>query len=136
TLAAGGGSLIVGNGNAGTLASSGTNNRVFADVDFGAQEGVVHVNAGGTLELAGVLSGTNANSLNKAGLGDLRLSGNNAYTGTANVLEGSVTASNANSFGTTAAGTVVQQQAQIRLDNVAVGNEALTLNAFLDSSPT
>src|SRR5207249_3983209 len=65
TLANGGAfTLTVGNGNVGTLATSGTNNKIFASVDFAAQEGVVLVNAGGTLEIAGAVGGTNANSLN------------------------------------------------------------------------
>src|SRR6185369_4582104 len=89
----------------------------------------------GSLEVSGAISGSNANSLNKSGTGDLRLSGSNAYTGATNVSEGTVTAANTNAFGTTAAGVVVQQQAAVQLDNVSIGNEALTLNAFLDYSP-
>ena len=58
-----------------------------------------------------------------------------ALSGTTNALESTLTAANGSGLG--GAGTVVvQQQAQVRLDNASIGNKTLTLNSFLDYSPT
>src|SRR5262249_18293599 len=111
----------------------GSGNVISANVDFGTQEGVVTVV--GDLQISGAVAGTNANTLNKSGTGDLRLGGSNTYTGATNVMESTVTAANANAFGTTAAGTTVQQRAAVVLAGVVIGAEPLTLNSFLDYTP-
>ena len=56
------------------------------------------IDSEGSLEISGVIQSTGAttatNSVNKAGPGDLRLSGNNSYLGITNVEQGTLTAGN------------------------------------------
>jgi fibronectin-binding autotransporter adhesin len=78
--------------------------------------------------LAGVIDDSNVAGLVKSGLGALALAGNNTYAGTTTVSEGILAIAHGNALGSTAAGTIVASGAQLRLTNVTVGNEALTIN--------
>ncbi len=82
--------------------------------------------AADTLTLSGVVSG--ANALTKVGAGTAVLSGANTYTGATTISAGTVVASNAAALGTTAGGTTVANGATLRVNNVAIGAEAVTLN--------
>ena len=64
----------------------------------------------------------------KLGTGALVLSGNNTYTGETTVTEGTLRVGSNNALGSTVGGTTVLDGARLRLDNVNIGNEALTIN--------
>ena len=84
------GSIITG----GTLTTSNNNN----------QDLVVFQNSGQNFTIGSVIANINgANGLTKSGTGNLILSGNNTYTGTTNVNEGTLTFTG---IRTTAAGTI------------------------------
>ena len=80
-----------------------------------------------TATITTILDGTAG--LTKNGTGELRLSGNNTYSGNT-VLGTAVTqVSNANALGSTAAGTIVNSGAQLRLSGgITFAAEALTIN--------
>jgi autotransporter-associated beta strand protein len=109
--------------------------------------GITFNNAGGligsgTINLAGttptitnsvsatintILDGTAG--LTKSGTGTLTLGGNNTYSGTTTVNAGGILrVDTANALGSTAAGTTVISGAQLRLQNVTIGAEALTIS--------
>ncbi|MBZ0091606.1 MAG: autotransporter-associated beta strand repeat-containing protein, partial [Sulfuricellaceae bacterium] len=77
------------------------------------------------------LSGASTNTtgaLTKAGSGTLTLAGANLYTGLTTVSAGKLVAANAAALGSTAGGTTVANGASLGIANVAIGNEAVTLN--------
>ncbi len=76
--------------------------------------------------IAGVIGGTGA--LTKQGAGAVTVSGANAYSGITNVNAGTLIAANIAALGTTGAGATVGNGATLRIANVAIGAEALTLN--------
>ena len=86
---------------------------------------------GSFLTLSGAIGqGANAAVLAKTGTGTLVLSGANTYTGTTNVIAGTLVVANSAALGTAAAGTTVQIGATLGLQNdvtVAAG-ETYTLN--------
>ncbi len=62
------------------------------------------------------------------GAGTAVLTGANTYTGATAINSGTVVASNASALGTTAGATTVANGATLRVNNVAIGAEAVTLN--------
>jgi fibronectin-binding autotransporter adhesin len=96
--------------------------------------GAVNTNSK-TLTIAGsfattitsVISGTGA--LIKNGTGTLTLSGTNTYSGVTTINAGVINIQNATALGATGGGTTVNSGAALQIqNNIAVGNEALTLN--------
>ncbi|BBU69766.1 autotransporter-associated beta strand repeat-containing protein [Fluviibacter phosphoraccumulans] len=81
-----------------------------------------------TLALSGVISGGTTNVLTKSGTGSLNLTGNNSYRGATNVNAGTLVASHTNALGTTEGGVTVASGATLEINNVSVGNEALSLS--------
>jgi fibronectin-binding autotransporter adhesin len=79
-------------------------------------------------DFASVISGSGA--VTTIGTGALTLGGNNTYSGTTTVATGGRldVAQNANALGSTAAGTIVNSGGQLRLQNVTIGAEALTIS--------
>jgi fibronectin-binding autotransporter adhesin len=77
--------------------------------------------------ISSVISGTGA--LIKNGSGTLTLSGTNTYSGATTINAGVINIQNATALGTTGGGTTVNNGAALQVQgNIAVGNEALTLN--------
>ncbi|HND55513.1 MAG TPA: autotransporter-associated beta strand repeat-containing protein, partial [Pirellulaceae bacterium] len=126
-------------GGAGSLlASSGTGNALTTPTfDFGANQG--HLFVSGDLTINSTIAGSNSNSLNKWGGGELILGGSNAntFTGATNVQQGTLTLKKTGALstdGTATNGTTVQAGAALQLDGVNIGDEWLTLNSPLDWS--
>jgi autotransporter-associated beta strand protein len=90
--------------------------------------GTVTVNkASGTDTFSGDIQG--AQGLIKDGAGTLALTGTSTYTGNTTVNTGGILAvAHANALGSTAGGTTVANGAQLRLQGITVGNEALTIS--------
>jgi len=117
------GTLQLGNGGAtGSLSTSSSiiNNGTLA---FNRSSAVTQ----GT-DFAAVISGSGA--VTTIGTGALTLGGNNTYSGTTTVATGGRldVAQNANALGSTTAGTIVNSGGQLRLQNVTIGAEALTIS--------
>jgi fibronectin-binding autotransporter adhesin len=109
------GTLQVGNG--GTTGSLGGGNIV--------NNGNLFLSVSNTLNITNEISGTG--TLNSGSLTTV-LSGSNAYSGLTTVSAGILQVNNGNALGSTNAGTVVANGAQLRLQGVTVGNEALTIS--------
>jgi autotransporter-associated beta strand protein len=89
--------------------------------------GTVTINkASGTDTFSGDIQG--AQGLIKAGAGDLALAASNTYTGNTSVTAGRLAVAHNNALGSTAGGTTVANGAQLYLNGVTVGNEALTIS--------
>ena len=90
--------------------------------------GTVTVNkTSGTDTFSGDIQG--AQGLIKDGAGTLALTGASTYTGNTTVNTGGILiAAHANALGSTAGGTTVASGAQLRLQGITVGNEALTIS--------
>jgi autotransporter-associated beta strand protein len=86
--------------------------------------------SGVDLSISGPIGEVNAGTtVAKTGAGKLVLSGANAWTGLTTISGGVLDIQNASALGTTAAGTTVSSGAALQIEgNIAVGNEALTLN--------
>ncbi len=84
----------------------------------------VVVDSGSTLQINAVLSN---GGFNKTGDGTLVLSGANSFTGTALVSDGILKVDNNSGLGATYGGTQVLSGAQLQLDGVTIGSEALSL---------
>jgi autotransporter-associated beta strand protein len=82
--------------------------------------------ASGTDTFSGDIQG--AQGLIKAGAGDLALAASNTYTGNTSVTAGRLAVAHNNALGSTAGGTTVANGAQLYLNGVTVGNEALTIS--------
>lgn len=67
----------------------------------------------------------------KSGAGQMHLRGTNTYTGTTTVNEGRLHLYSSQALGTTDAGTVVNSNANLFVENVHIGGEPLTLNVRL-----
>jgi autotransporter-associated beta strand protein len=95
-------------------------------IDFnGDGTKTIDVASGSTLDInARVQNG----GFDKQGDGTLILSGSNTFTGQADISDGIVRIDNNMALGATAGSTNVDSGAQLQLDGVTVGNEALTLN--------
>ncbi len=75
----------------------------------------------------GIISGSG--SLIKVGTGTLTLGGANTFTGLTTVSKGVLSLQTATSLGTVAAGTIVNANATLQIQNgLSIGQEALTLN--------
>ena len=90
--------------------------------------GTVTVNkSSGTDTFSGDIQG--AQGLIKDGAGTLALTGASTYTGNTTVNTGGILAvAHANALGSTAGGTTVANGAQLRLQGITLGNEALTIS--------
>ena len=89
--------------------------------------GTVTINkASGTDTFSGDIQG--AQGVIKDGAGDLALAGSNTYTGNTSVTAGRLAVAHNNALGSTAGGTTVASGAQLYLNGVTVGNEALTIS--------
>ncbi|MCS6243906.1 MAG: autotransporter-associated beta strand repeat-containing protein [Opitutus sp.] len=111
------------------------------------------LNAGGTIDGTGAISGTGTTTFNpgtsggeysgnisktnviKEGSGRLMLSGNNTYTGTTTINDGRIRLGSTTALGTTASGTTIATGAALDLNGVTLSTaEALTLNGnWLDN---
>ena len=102
-----------------TLTISGTITNSTINITFGGAS---------TITASGVI-GTGSGTLTKDGSNILYLTGNNSYTGTTTISNGTVYVANNNGLGTTAAGTTVASGASLYLyNNITVGAEALSLS--------
>jgi autotransporter-associated beta strand protein len=78
---------------------------------------------------AGALTGNSTATFAEAGPGNLTLSGSSpSFAGAIVVSSGNLTVSNANALGSTAGGTTVASTGTLKLNNVSVGAEPITLN--------
>ena len=112
----------LGLGGGGALLGSGANAAAGGTVSLLADSRIV---SSGALALSGVVSGGFA--LDKAGAGSLTLSAANSYSGATTVSAGTLVASHASALGTAAGGTSVASGATLEVNNVNLGNEALSL---------
>lgn len=101
-----------------TLGSGGAT-RAFSVADVVSGTGVDAI-------ISGSIFGTGA--VTKTGLGTLRLSGSNSYTGNTTVSVGTLQLGHANALGTTANGTTVSGSATLDLNGQTVGAEAITIS--------
>ena len=107
-------------------------NRTFAGLTgagilYGGGGTVTVNNASGTDIFSGDIQG--AQGLIKDGAGTLALTGASTYTGNTTVNTGGILAvAHANALGSTAGGTTVANGAQLRLQGITLGNEALTIS--------
>jgi autotransporter-associated beta strand protein len=92
---------------------------------------IIVVESNLTLNVAARVSG--GAEIVKEGLGTLRLSSSNSFTGPFTVNEGRLTAAHAFALGTTAAGTFVNGNASLAMDGgfngIEIADETLTLNS-------
>ncbi len=104
-----------------------TNRNAFVSGNMALMPGTrtLHVIDNATLSLSAQVSGSG--SLLKTGDGDLSLYSSNTFAGATTVAEGVLFIANDHAMGDTAAGTVVQDGAYIRLGDARVPEEPLTL---------
>lgn len=145
--------LTINQGNAGTREIGGLNTsgtHIFSGTITNNSTNGLNLrtlNAGGTTDFTGVISGTNP--INISGAGVVRLTGNNTYTGATTIQTGTtlqVGIGGANTpLGTNAAGTTINSGGVLDLNGFSIATtEALTLNgtgissggALLNSSAT
>ncbi len=102
---------------------------IYGHLSLGVSTRVFNVtNTGGVwawMTIHAQISGSGG--LFKAGGGLLTLSGTNTYSGTTTVADGTLDLENDDALGSTAAGTVVQDGASLRLTGAHIGNEPLRL---------
>jgi fibronectin-binding autotransporter adhesin len=109
------GTLEIGSGTSGSIAGNLVDN---AAVTF---------NRSDALSYSGIISGTG--SVTQSGSGSLTLGGSNTYSGTTTVSAGRLVVTNANSLGSTTAGTTVASGATLQLSsNVSLGAEAISIS--------
>ncbi|WP_052088523.1 Ig-like domain-containing protein [Comamonas thiooxydans] len=114
--------------NGGTLTNGTSAFTIDNAIALGASGGTFNIGGGSgaaQVTLSGVVSGSG--SLIKNGQAILELSGNNTYTGATNVTAGTVIASHANAFGTTAGATTVASGATVRLAGALTFAESFSL---------
>src|SRR5690606_23465876 len=114
--------------NGGTLLITGA-------TTLNANRGIALDAAGGTISgtantnIAGQITGTGGLTAISTALTSLTLSGDNTYQGDTIVSANTnLVAAHANALGSTAAGTTVQNDGTLQINNVHIGNEAITLN--------
>jgi autotransporter-associated beta strand protein len=125
--------VILGAGLAGlTDSASSGGNTIALDIRLDATRDITVTNSAESLTFSGRLEGVGG--INKEGLGELILSGNNTYGGTTKINVGIIHVSNSTGLGTFAAGTEVVGGAVLELDgNISIGYEALALRGYGDS---
>jgi fibronectin-binding autotransporter adhesin len=139
TLTVNGGSVVTGSGIlyiGGGIVSSASNVTTTLTGNYSVYTNQIFNIASGTtasgidVNLSGPVGEVNAGTtITKQGAGKIVLSGANSYTGLTTVSAGVLNIQNASALGTTAAGTTVSSGAALEIEgNIAVGNEALTLN--------
>jgi fibronectin-binding autotransporter adhesin len=139
TLTVNGGSIVTGTGilyvgggivsNASNVTTTMTGNvSLYTNQTFNIASGTT--GSGIDVILSGPMGESTVNTtVTKQGAGTLVLSGVNSYTGLTTVSTGVLNIQNASALGTTTAGTTVSSGAALQIQgNIAVGNEALTLN--------
>jgi autotransporter-associated beta strand protein len=120
----GGNQVTMESGGAG-ISNTGSTNTISLPLSL-AGTTTVNVAAGTTLTVSGAISG--AGGIQKTGTGTLVLSGNNTYTGATAVNAGTLRASHANAFGSTAGATTVADGAMIEIsDGTALDAEPMTV---------
>ena len=125
---------VAGGGGNGTVIFAGNNTAAVSTISVDALNlGAVSVIMTGN----GVQAAINcpieggATDITKAGLGNLVLSGCNTFTGSFNVAQGLVTATNSYAFGTVTGQTYVKGGAQLQLaGNINVLQEPLTIDSY------
>ncbi|EAT59359.1 autotransporter-associated beta strand repeat-containing protein [Chlorobium ferrooxidans] len=104
--------------NNGTISGTGTLNGTAFTID----------NLYGTATISAILTGSG--TLTKSGVGTVTLSGANTYTGATTINAGTLQAAHATAMGSTAAGTTVISGATLDINDVAIGDEVLTLRGI------
>jgi autotransporter-associated beta strand protein len=139
TLTVSGGSVVTGTGllylgggivsNASNVTTTMTGNySIYPNQIFNIASGTTA--SGIDVSLSGPVAEFNVGTtITKQGSGKIVLSGANSYTGLTTISAGVLNIQNASALGTTAAGTTVSSGGALEIEgNIAVGNEALTLN--------
>lgn len=90
----------------------------------------------GEIEWSGVLGDPSTQSLSilQNASGTTTLSGNNTYSGTTSIQNGTLIAGNNNALGSTTGGTSITNAASLQLNGVNIGAEALTLSSIGSAS--
>lgn len=112
----------------GLLINRGENNAIQAPVGFGSAEGNISVDTGSLL-INGVVSGTGA--MRKEGSGKLRFTGNNTFTNTFSVADGTLEIDRPAALGTTAGATTVFSTAALVIDAASAPTTPMDFGAEL-----
>ena len=91
-----------------------------------ANDGLVTIDAIGSMTLSGIISGTGS-SISKTGAGVTFLSGANTYTGLTTISAGGLVLQHASALGTTDAGTTVSTGGRVEVDNLTITGEPITI---------
>ncbi len=116
---------------------SETRSFIVGNVELSATERKFYVETGADLEINGNLSdGGTASGLTVTGGGRFYLiGGNHTYTGLTRVSGASLDLSYGAQPGSTAAGTLVENEGSLSLSDVTTGTEALTLSTGITNAP-
>lgn len=130
-----GGSALAFTGASNSITQSSSNAQSIANTFTASANSIVLTltgNGTGVVTLSGVINtagGSKDYSITKTGTSTFTLSGANAYRGATNINAGVLNIQNASALGDIVAGTTVASGAALQIQgNIAVGNEALTLN--------
>ncbi len=118
--------LVLGGGTLQYTGATASTNRNFI-LTAGTTSSIDVTTAATNLTMAGASTNTTG-ALTKLGAGMLTFAGANLYTGLTTVGAGTLVAANTAALGSTASGTMVASGATLQIANVAIGNEAVTLN--------
>jgi filamentous hemagglutinin family protein len=112
----------------GNITSTGgaANASISGNLAFAATRTITTTNAVDGLNVSAVISGPGG--VTKAGLGTVTLSGASTYSGATAINAGTLLAANAAALGSTAGGTTVSSGATLNINNVVIGNEAISID--------